>query len=91
MEFSRPEHWSRLPLPSPGDLLDPGIEPASPALKADSLPLITLVPRHILNITVHIKKTGQLISVLEGIQKREKICGLAVLKSLMEQMGFEAD
>ena len=26
------EYWSGLPLPSPGDLPDPGIEPASPAL-----------------------------------------------------------
>ena len=25
-------------MPSPGDLPDPGIEPASPALQADSLP-----------------------------------------------------
>ena len=32
MEFSRQEHWSGLPSPSPGDLLDPGIEPSSPAL-----------------------------------------------------------
>jgi len=37
MEFSRQEHWSGLPFPSPGDLLDPGIEPGSPALQADSL------------------------------------------------------
>ena len=28
MEFSRQEYWSRLPFPSPGDLPDPGIEPA---------------------------------------------------------------
>ena len=27
MEFSRQEYWSRLPFPSPGDLLDPGIKP----------------------------------------------------------------
>ena len=27
-----------LPFPSPGDLLDPEIEPRSPALQADSLP-----------------------------------------------------
>ena len=27
MGFSRQEHWSGLPLPSPGDLPDPGIEP----------------------------------------------------------------
>ena len=38
MEFSRLEYWSGLPFPSPGDLLDPGIEPRSPALQADSLP-----------------------------------------------------
>ena len=27
MGFSRQEYWSGLPLPSPGNLLDPGIEP----------------------------------------------------------------
>ena len=35
MEFSRQEYWCGLPLPSPGDLLNPRIEPtsvASPAL-----------------------------------------------------------
>ena len=32
MEFSRPEYWSGLPFPSPGDLPNPGIEPTSPAL-----------------------------------------------------------
>ena len=37
MEFSRPEYWSGLPFPSPGDLPDPGIEPLSPALQVDSL------------------------------------------------------
>ena len=30
--FPRQEYWSRLPFPSPGDLPNPGIEPASPAL-----------------------------------------------------------
>ena len=37
-EFSRQEYWSGLPVPSPGDLPDPGTEPASPALQAGSLP-----------------------------------------------------
>ena len=37
MGFSRQEHWSGLPFPSPGDLPDPGIEPVSPALEADAL------------------------------------------------------
>ena len=38
MEFSRQEYWSGLPFPSPEDLPDPGIEPGSPALRADALP-----------------------------------------------------
>ena len=40
--FSRQEYWSGLSCPPPGDLLDPGMEPASPvspALQVDSLPL----------------------------------------------------
>ena len=38
MEFSRQEYWSGLPLPSPGDLPNPGIKPRSPALLEGSLP-----------------------------------------------------
>ena len=38
MEFSRQENWSGLPLPSPGNLPNPGIEPGSPALQVDSSP-----------------------------------------------------
>ena len=36
--FSRQEHWSGLPFPSPGNLPNPGIQSGSPALQADSLP-----------------------------------------------------
>ena len=36
MEFSMQEYWSELPHPAPRDLCNPGIEPASPALQADS-------------------------------------------------------
>ena len=32
MGFPRQEYWSGLPLPSPGDLPDPAIEPMSPEL-----------------------------------------------------------
>ena len=39
MGFFRQECWNGLPFPPPGDLPDPGIEPVSPALQADSLPL----------------------------------------------------
>ena len=37
MGFSRQEYWSGSPFPSPGDLPDPGIEPGSPTLQADTL------------------------------------------------------
>ena len=37
MGFSRQEYWSELPCPPPGDFPEPGIEPTSLALQADSL------------------------------------------------------
>ena len=37
MLFPDLEYWSGLPFSSLGDLPDPGIEPRSPALQADSL------------------------------------------------------
>ena len=38
MGFPRQEYRSGLLFPSPGDLHDPGMEPMSPALQANSLP-----------------------------------------------------
>ena len=46
--FSRQEHWCGLLVPSPEDLPDPGIEPGSPALQADSL--LSEPPRKPLNL-----------------------------------------
>ena len=37
MGFFRQEYWSGLPVPSPGDLPNPGIEPRSPTLRAHTL------------------------------------------------------
>ena len=54
MGFFRQECWSGLPFPPPGDLPNPEIEPASPALhllQADSVPAEPLgKPHSILNI-----------------------------------------
>ena len=36
MGFFRQEYWSGLPFPPPGDLPDPGIEPAFPQIAGDS-------------------------------------------------------
>ena len=38
MGYSRQEYWSGLPFPSPGDIPNPGIEPGSPTMRAESLP-----------------------------------------------------
>ena len=64
LEFSRQEYWSGLPFPSPGDLLDPGIEPQSPTLQADSLlseppgnPFIAPSTTHVCACVLHIPIT----------------------------------
>ena len=57
MGFSRQEYWSGLPFPSPGYLPDRGIEPGSPALKADTL-CNTLYTIQSPKALVKIKSTG---------------------------------
>ena len=48
MGFSRQEYCSGLPFPPPGDLPDPGMEPASPAqLYAYIYPLFIGFPSHL--------------------------------------------
>ena len=44
MGFSRQEYSNRLPFPSPGDLPDPGVEPASPASLAWHVSFFTAKP-----------------------------------------------
>ena len=46
MGFSRQENWSGSPCPPPGDLPDPGMEPGSPVLQADSLLLSHQICTH---------------------------------------------
>ena len=42
--FPRQEYWSGLPIPSPGELPDPGIKSVSPALQVDSSHWVTWCP-----------------------------------------------
>ena len=44
MGFSRQEYWSELPFPTPGDLPDPAIEPASTASPALAGGFFTIAP-----------------------------------------------
>ena len=46
MGFSRQEYWIGLPFPSPGDLPDKGIEPATPALAGGFLTTESLGKSH---------------------------------------------
>ena len=61
MGASRKKYWSELPWPPPGDLLDPGIEPGSPALQADSL-LLTHQESSQACLLSHRKDSGSLSS-----------------------------
>ena len=66
MRFFRQEYWTRLPFPSPGNLPDPGIKPASPVLQADSLPLS------------HLGSPGSQYSNIYNIEKFENSNGSKV-------------
>ena len=93
MGFPRQEYWSGLPFPSPGDLPDPGIEPESPALHEDPLPLShqrspALMTFFLLNIKVYIntsehfsdKRSSPLKNLLEWERERVGRFGRMALK-----------
>ena len=54
MEFSKKEYWNGLPFPSPGDLLNPDIEPRSLAFQVDSFTseLVTREAHKIMEVLV---------------------------------------
>ena len=54
MGFSRQGYWSGLPFPPPADLPDPGSEPGSPALQADTL--LSEPPGYILNFCLIVSR-----------------------------------
>ena len=56
MGFSRQDNWRGLLCPLPGDLLDPGIEPRSPALRAD--PLLSLSHQGNGKLSLEVHRTG---------------------------------
>ena len=71
MGFSRQEYWSGVPFPSSRDLTDPGIEPGSLALQADSF-LSEPQGSHV-ESDRHPRKPGLLLSQLTkimGIKKK---------------------
>ena len=71
MGFSRQEYWSGVPFPSPEDLPDPGIEPRSPAVQADTLP--SEPPGKSLNL---IRVTFKICICLAALGLKVMACGI---------------
>ena len=94
MGFSRQEYWSGLPFPSPGDLPDPGIEPRSSALQADTL---TSEPRgkSKINKNMHLSWTVRRWnqSILKNIKPEYSLEGLMLKLKLQyfEYLMWRAD
>ena len=95
MEFSRQEYCSGLPFPSPGDLPNPGLEPKSPALQADSFsPETPGKPKQSLwnspgkNIGVGIHSLLQQIFPTQGLTPRLPHCR-QILCHLSHQGGYK--
>ena len=81
MGFLRQESWSGLPFPSPGDLPDPEIEPASPALQVDTLLLtnqgfpvrwINCIKCYLTEVFVHHINKHQLMTLTPGGRQYNK-------------------
>ena len=82
MEFSRQEYWSRLPFPTPGDLLHPGVKSTSSALQqADSLPLSHKRKKDStgINILIHTFLIQNITSVLISLYSHQSWVALIYL------------
>ena len=62
-DFPKQEYWSGVPLPTPGDLPDPEIEPTSPVSSALAKRFFTTVPPGKLNL--HFKNL--ILATCQGI------------------------
>ena len=78
MAFPRKEYWNRLPFPTPGDLLNPGIKPRSPTLQVDFLPSEPM-------------NTGvDILSLLQGIfPTQESNWGLLHCRQILYQLSYQ--
>ena len=75
MEFSRQEYWSGLPLPPPGDLPDPGIEPASLCLllwQVSSLPLKPPGKPPLIS-DAHIMEKFEILEIMEKFETLQEV------------------
>ena len=82
MEFPRPEYWSGLPCPPPGDLPNPGIKPRSPVLQADSLPSEPPGKPKKMGVGSLSRFQGFKASITQNSQQIQKLAALAINKEI---------
>ena len=82
MGFPRQEYWSVLLFPSPGNLPDPGIEPRSLTLRADSLPSEPPVRPSKVRSALRVEHSSNRFSVFMKWNIREFSLCLCVFSSL---------
>ena len=83
MEFSRPEYCSGQPFPSAGDPPNPGTEPRSPALQADSLPSERLREAQYIYISIYLSSLSDLVHSVQ--QKLTQHCKATIPRSIKEK------
>ena len=64
MQFSKQKYWSKLPFPTPGDLPDPGIKPASFVIFCVGRHIFTTEPPRKPNLSEFTCKLGVLTCIL---------------------------
>ena len=85
MGFSRQEYWSGLPFPSPGDLLDPGIELVFPALQADAFTIWAtreVKKKHVYATAKSLQSCPTLCNPIDGSPPGSPIPGILQARTL---------
>ena len=81
-EFSKQEYWSGLPFPTPGDLSDSGIEPASPVSLALAGGFFTTEPPGEPNVLIWWPSFAQLTVTVSELVRCNDLC-LAFISGLL--------
>ena len=93
MKFSRQEYWSGLPLPPPGDLPNPGIEPKSPAAPALAGSGTTELPGHVVCVQ-HAETEENLLFIslnywIIGSIRKRFVCTMSTTEALEKHISIE--
>ena len=87
MDFPRQEYWSGLPCPPPGDLPDPGIQPASPALAGRFF--TTEPPGKPSKILIPILKLNMSLQIMSRESKEKLFCTINNKNTFQSMMFYQ--